>query len=737
MNRLIIFFFLILHLAQSHLVFGQCVQPFDNWQDANCVFDEASLNGGLFTTSLDTNAWTPSTPVGFCGSVQYSIWFPVRASTDTMRITVSPTICDLGTGLQLALYKSPDAAPLACNPGISAGFAVPISVTVPPSELTPCGQYFILVDGLVGDQCEFTFDVEGLADSTSQCVLFEGQVAIDSLPNCILDSSDQMVNVFEVQAVGNQYSMMMPVDQEGKYAFYAPVTSAPMTVRAVVPNSSWYVCPDSALFTTITTGSSYTANFLASTTSTCPQMEVEVTMLPFLRICNGIHTSWVNYSNTGTVAATNASINYTIPTGYTYSSSGPIQLANQSGNVLQFDLGTVQPLTSGSFSINLLPPCDTTLLGQTLCFEATITPDTPCVVSPIYSGAKIELEATCIGDTTVQFKIKNTGTAPTTQLLEYIIIEDEVVLRQGNFSLNPGQETLFTELGDGSTFRIEAGQEPLFPVPSMPALSLEGCGGLTPGYVTAYFADDLAPAIDIECHQVVGAYDPNVKTASPVGLGSEHIIGKNIPIEYTIQFQNTGTDTAFRVMIVDKLPRELDTKTLRMGAASHPYTWSLFNHDSLVITFEPIALPDSNVNVVASQGAVQFTLQQMPNLPDGTRFENRASIYFDYLSPVITDPAYHTIGQLLVSFHDPLPDTDAWQVHGNPTPDLVVFTSQKQSFDTCEFTLIDGSGRVIEKVQFQGNTLNYHFPVVRTGTYFFQIGPKNGEMQSGKIIFIR
>lgn len=49
------------------------------------------------------------------------------------------------------------------------------------------------------------------------------------------------------------------------------------------------------------------------------------------------------------------------------------------------------------------------------------------------------------------------------------------------------------------------------------------------------------------------SFDPNDKAAFPVGYGDEHFIERNTSIDYRIRFQNTGTDTAFNVVIVDTL----------------------------------------------------------------------------------------------------------------------------------------------------------------------------------------
>src|SRR5690606_32416995 len=110
-------------------------------------------------------------------------------------------------------------------------------------------------------------------------------------------------------------------------------------------------------------------------------------------------------------------------------------------------------------------------------------------------------------------------------------------------------------------------------------------------------------------------------------------------IDYTIRFQNTGTDTAFTVVITDTLQAELDMASFEQGLASHTFNVS-FKPDRVVEwRFENILLPDSNVNEAASYGLVSFRIKpQLPILP-GDQIENVANIYFDFNEPVITDPS--------------------------------------------------------------------------------------------------
>ena len=140
---------------------------------------------------------------------------------------------------------------------------------------------------------------------------------------------------------------------------------------------------------------------------------------------------------------------------------------------------------------------------------------------------------------------------------------------------------------------------------------------------------------------VTGAYDPNDKLAW-TSMGSAQYWDPDFDtwVDYTIRFQNTGTDTAFHVIITDTLPMGLDPATLEVGAASHPFTWELKGAGVLKFKFLGILLPDSNVNEPLSHGFVGFRIRPRAGyleLP-GDAVENIANIYFDYNPPVITEP---------------------------------------------------------------------------------------------------
>ena len=139
---------------------------------------------------------------------------------------------------------------------------------------------------------------------------------------------------------------------------------------------------------------------------------------------------------------------------------------------------------------------------------------------------------------------------------------------------------------------------------------------------------------------VTGSYDPNDKLANTSnGNTAVWQLGEDDWIDYTIRFQNTGTDTAFNVIITDTLPATLDPSTILWGTSSHAHSRSLLGGGILKYIFPNILLPDSNVNEPRSHGFVSFRIRPHEGLAVGQQITNIANIYFDFNPPVITEPS--------------------------------------------------------------------------------------------------
>lgn len=147
---------------------------------------------------------------------------------------------------------------------------------------------------------------------------------------------------------------------------------------------------------------------------------------------------------------------------------------------------------------------------------------------------------------------------------------------------------------------------------------------------------------------VIGSYDPNDKTESHGPGFSAQLLANNEYLNYVIRFQNTGTDTAFRVLIRDTLDANLNLSSFEMIDASHAYQLTITNGNQLEWKFDPIILPDSNHSVINSQGFIAYRIRPLATLVAGDSITNRAGIYFDFNPPIMTNTQLTVIDNSIV-----------------------------------------------------------------------------------------
>lgn len=559
-----------------------------------------------------------------------------------------------------------------------------------------------------------------------------GAIYIDDNQNCQYDDGEQTLagQILQAQGSENFYGLS---NFEGQYSML--IDSGDFTLR-VLPSSGpyWGVCPDSTNITLVGPNDTIVQDFGLTALVDCPYLEVDLST-PFLRRCFE-STYTVRYCNHGTVAAENAFVEITLDPFLDYLSSS-IPVASQQDNIYTFDLNEIGVNECAQFQINVMVSCDAEL-GQTHCTEAHIFPDSLCL--PIaWLGPTITVEADCVGDS-IQFLILNNG-GPMDEAQPYIVTEDNIILMQDNFQLGSGQEERFSIFANGSTYRLEAAQADGFPQPlgdSFSSASVEGCNGFSPGFVTLFPEDDGAPFLSIDCQENRGSFDPNDKRAFPAGYNNEHFIARNTDIEYHIRFQNTGTDTAFTVVIRDTLDAHLDITSVRVGASSHSYTFDLYGNGILKFTFDDIMLPDSNINEAASHGFVKFRIAQKPDLPNGTMIKNSAGIYFDFNQPVITNQTWHTVGEnfiQVVDVDDVFGPNVKTIVAPNPfTEETFIRTEGMELPDGGKLHLFDAQGQLVHTQVFQSTPFKLTAKQLTTGVYVFRLESEGRLISSGKVV---
>ena len=141
--------------------------------------------------------------------------------------------------------------------------------------------------------------------------------------------------------------------------------------------------------------------------------------------------------------------------------------------------------------------------------------------------------------------------------------------------------------------------------------------------------------IDTTWHRVTASFDPNLIEVYPPCMDFD-FFERNGPLEYQVYFQNTGNDTAFNVVIRDTLSDLLDINSFELIDVSHEANVSIENN-VLIMHFENILLPDSNVNYIGSNGHFNFEIKTKAGLEAFDNIQNRAAIYFDYNAPIITN----------------------------------------------------------------------------------------------------
>jgi uncharacterized repeat protein (TIGR01451 family) len=335
----------------------------------------------------------------------------------------------------------------------------------------------------------------------------------------------------------------------------------------------------------------------------------------------------------------------------------------------------------------------------------------------------VQVGATCKG-TEVEITIQNKGNAPMASASEFIIIEDDVMFQGGNIQLSANGTRTIKVPANGSTWRIEATQVPYHPVPQNPAATIEGCtsgsGAASTGYHLMFPVYDPSPAFDRQCMEIIGAYDPNDKQGFPKGVGNDHLIAPNTEIEYLIRFQNTGTDTAFNIIIRDTLSPFLSPRSIVPGAASAKYQLEVKEGGILVFRFPNIQLVDSFTNERLSHGYVYFKIAQLPDLPDGISIRNKAGIYFDYNPPVITNETEHVVGyipRVTSSTQQPANRIPTLEIYPNPVqPGMPVQFKTNLPEDThCR--IFDMQGRLTAQGTLVKNVLRLPSNGIPSGTY--------------------
>lgn len=223
---------------------------------------------------------------------------------------------------------------------------------------------------------------------------------------------------------------------------------------------------------------------------------------------------------------------------------------------------------------------------------------------------------------------------------------------------------------------------------------------------------DLSDNSDTLTQTVVGSYDPNDKQASAYEIqpGTDRI-------DYHIRFQNTGSDTAYKVTVVDTLDLTLPITRIVINSASHPYSLSV-EDNILIWEFDNILLPDSTTDLAGSQGYVRFSAGINSALGVGDTIENDAEIYFDYQNPIHTNFAKTAIVQSIGQEETPL-QAISLEIYPNPAQSEIFLRSLQG--EPQQIRLMNLNGQLLDIIELNDDTpRRYSIQSLPKGVYLLK-----------------
>lgn len=123
--------------------------------DAPVFCATADLDGYCSTTG---NTGAGTCPTSFCGNCDNYHWIGFVAGSGSIALTITPSNCGGGTGLEAAIYETDNCSSFALVSNCeSPGLVAPISLSA--SNLTLGQVYYLVIDGFQGDACDYAIDV--------------------------------------------------------------------------------------------------------------------------------------------------------------------------------------------------------------------------------------------------------------------------------------------------------------------------------------------------------------------------------------------------------------------------------------------------------------------------------------------------------------------------------------------------------------------------------------------------
>ena len=188
-------------------------------------------------------------------------------------------------------------------------------------------------------------------------------------------------------------------------------------------------------------------------------------------------------------------------------------------------------------------------------------------------------------------------------------------------------------------------------------------------------------------------------------------------LTYTIQFENTGSDSAVNVRIEDVLDSKLDETSVKMIDASHGYTLNR-SGNILKWNFANIFLSPSVPDTSIGKGYISFQVKPKPGYAVGDIIPNAANIYFDF-NPAIVTNTFNTefVSTLSVANFE----SESFAVYPNPTNGLLTISSKNSSKSINNVVVSDVLGKTVQTNSFNSSKAVLDLSRLNSGVYFVKV----------------
>lgn len=263
-------------------------------------------------------------------------------------------------------------------------------------------------------------------------------------------------------------------------------------------------------------------------------------------------------------------------------------------------------------------------------------------------------------------------------------------------------------------------------------------GYLTPGdtvhsqVIVTPLAGDIDPTNNavIFVDTVRASCDPNFIAVTPPGCINSGLLPSQL--QYTVHFENTGTDTADNIYVMDTLPGFVNAASLRIVMASHVMNIDIQSYDGRKVVrfdFPNIKLLDSSHHGECD-GVVMYTINTNAGLPDGVDIMNRVGIYFDYNSVVMTNEVHNKIGGC---WPVGVPGSSS-TMSANLYPNPVTGTLYVDLAGPADYSITNIIGSALQQGSFSAGTNTLDLKGLPTGVYIISLTDNNGAKSVHKII---